>query len=720
MGNNKKKKKAQLPFRLNILFLFVFLLFSGLILQLGVVQILNGEEAQEEINRTENTISEIPVPRGKMFDRYGRVVLDNEPVRSITYTPPKRGASAEERLELAEKLAEFIDIEEADEIVGERDKKEYWYLLNQEAAEASLSKEELEDLSVAEQYQTMLDRITEENLSEIEWKDSLLEVIAIKKELDAASELSPHIVKNKDVSEEEFARVAEHLNELPGIDATIDWDRKASAEGTFADIIGNVSDSDKGIPKENLQYYLSRGYNRNDRVGTSGLEEQYESVLKGTKEQVEYTTGKSGNIISSEVVREGQRGSDLVLTIDMELQQEVDKIAREELQTAREMHPSKNQYMTDALVVMMDPQTGEILTMSGQHYDRESNTYSNQSYRTIYDAHRPGSTVKGASVLAGLDSGVVSPGEVIVDRPIKIGEQPPKASWKNLGPVNDISALERSSNVYMYHIAMRMGGEYNYYYGKKSITFNPDALTTFRNYFKQFGLGVETGIDYPFESIGYQGSNPQAGNLMDFAIGQYDTFTPLQMAQYVSTIANDGYRVRPRLVSEIRQPKAEKGELGPISKNFNTDVLNKIEMDDAYLDRVQEGFKQVFHGSQGTANNSIWNKGKDYKVAGKTGTAENEVYSEDGKLLANTENLTLVGYAPYDEPEVAFAVMVPNNGAIGNQYTIQHHIGKRIIDKYFELKEERDKNGVEEELSTSEEGEKEVEEDEDQEDSEQN
>ncbi|QTM99839.1 penicillin-binding protein 2 [Sediminibacillus dalangtanensis] len=703
----KKKKRAQLPFRLNILFLFVFLLFSGLILQLGVVQILNGEEAQDEIDRTENTISEIPVPRGKMYDRYGRLVLDNEPVRSITYTAPKNGAKPEKRLKLAKKLAGYIDIEDAEDKVSERDKKEYWYLLNEEDALEKLTDEEKEEMDNGDQYNTMLKRITEEELAEIEWDDDLLEVIAIKKELDAASELSPHIVKNEGVTEEEYAKVSEHLGELEGIDATIDWNRISAVEGTFSDIIGSVSSTERGIPKENEQYYLSRGYSPNDRVGISGLEEQYEAELKGTKEKVEYITNSSGEVVNTEVVTEGQRGNDLMLTIDMELQQAVDKIVREELKTAIEMRPSKNQYMTDALVVMMDPQTGEVLTMSGQHYDREENEYRNQSYRTLYDAHRPGSAVKGATVLSGLDAGVIKPGTVFHDTEIKIG-QLKKSSYKNLGNVSDVEALEKSSNVYMFHIAMRMAGEFNYHYGMKSMNFDPQSFTTMRNYFKQFGLGVETGVDYPFEATGYVGPNPQGGNLLDFAIGQYDTYTTMQLAQYVSTIANDGYRIRPRLVSEIRSPKPDRNELGAVVESFNTEVLNKIEMDDKYLDRVHEGFRRVI--TQGTAANHGWEKYSDYKVAAKTGTAENEVY-KDGKKLADTENLSLVGYAPYDEPEVAFAIIVPNNGTGNGQYDINHKIGTRIIGKYFELKEKRDKEGVKNELKQSKEGKEEVEED---------
>src|SRR6476661_1597610 len=127
----KKKKKAQLPFRLNILFFVVFLLFSVLILQLGIVQILNGEAFQDEIERTIQDTTKIPVPRGKIFDRNHNVVVDNKPLYSITYTPAK-GIQAQDRLTVAEKLAGFISMDSKKYIdpITERNKREYWYLKN--------------------------------------------------------------------------------------------------------------------------------------------------------------------------------------------------------------------------------------------------------------------------------------------------------------------------------------------------------------------------------------------------------------------------------------------------------------------------------------------------------------------------------------------------------------------------------------------------------------
>ncbi len=683
MANKKKKKKAQVPFRLNILFFAVFLLFSLLVLQLGVVQILNGETFQAEIDRTSNDYSEIPVPRGKMYDRNGNLIVGNNAEYAITYTPDK-GTQAQDRLDVAEKLAAYISIDPGDD--GQygltlRNRKEYWYLENTKTAKSRLTDAEIDNMDNGEQYSTMLERIEDEEVKFANFTDQQLEIMAIKKELDKAMALTPQtIIKGPEVTSEEFARVAEHLDELPGVNATTDWERAYPYNDTFRQFAGRITSESEGILAEKEDYYLTRGYSRNDRVGRSGLEEQYESVLRGRKEKIKYTTDKNGTIVDSDVAFEGQRGKDLVLTIDMELQEKVNKVLRRELKTAIQNQPYENRYMDTALAVMMNPKTGEILAAGGQYYNSDKNKFKNAGLRTITSAYSPGSAVKGATVLAGYESGVIDPGDYFYDAPIDIKGTPIKKSYRNLGKVNDLDALRRSSNVYMFYIAMRMGGEFNYQPGK-SIEFDPDAFAEMRNYFSQFGLGVSTGIDFPLESTGYEGSDPRAGNLLDLAIGQYDTYTTMQLAQYVSTIANDGYRLRPHFLKSIHNPISHSEELGPIYQTNNTEVINRVDMSEDYIQRVQEGFRQVFQESGGTATRHFANKS--YKVAGKTGTAEADVY-DDGEKVHDAENLALIGYAPYDEPEVAFALIVPKAGT-GNRHPINHEIGKGILDAYFEL-----------------------------------
>ncbi|MEI3611701.1 peptidoglycan D,D-transpeptidase FtsI family protein [Pseudogracilibacillus sp. SO30301A] len=683
---NKKKNVSRIPLRINIIFFVVFILFSVLVVQLGVVQILQGESFQKEIDRTIKDISRSPVPRGKIFDRNGEIVVDNKPLYSITYTPPKR-VQAEDKLKLAEELTNFLIVD--DKVlkkITERNKKEYWYLKNIDKAVERLTDKEKEELDDIEQYDLMLKRITDEEIAN--FTDDQLQVIAIKRELDKAYSLTPEVIKNKDISVQEYAEIAENLSELPGINASTDWERKYVYGDTLKSIIGSITSQEQGIPAEKEDYYLTRGYNRNDRVGKSGLEEQYEDVLRGRKEQVQYTTTKNGDIIGSDIIVPGERGKDLVLAMDMEYQELVDEIVLKELKAAKS---SGNHWLEDALAVVMNPKTGEILALSGQHYDRETGEYKSTPHKVLYDAHRPGSTVKGATVLAGLQSGVINPGDVFYDSPIQIAQTPRKASYARLGAVDDTGALKRSSNVYMFYIALRLGGDFRHPFPNNASTSASatEGLQKMRNYFNQFGLGIRTGIDFPFESTGFVGTDPKAGNLMDNGIGQYDTYTTLQLAQYVSTIANDGYRVEPRFVKEIRNP-SNNNELGSVDQVIHPKVLNKIDVNPSYIERVQTGFWKAFNESGGTGH-KYW-AGTSYRAAGKTGTAENEVYlkRDDGTSYkaADVENLSLVGYAPYDDPEVAFAVIVPQLGKnTGNQ--INHKIGRGLLDTYFELKEKR-------------------------------
>lgn len=692
---SKKNKKVQLPFRLNILFFVIFLLFSILILQLGVVQILNGETYEDEINRTIQDTTELPVPRGKIYDRNYNTIVDNKPLYSITYTPEKN-IQADKKLKLANELTKYIKMykkeekEDEFESITERNKQEYWYLNNEEEALSRISEKEASEMSNAKQYKTVLKQIKEEEYEDVTEED--LDIILIKRELDKAYSLTPQIIKNEGVTPEEFARVAEHLDDLPGINATTDWERDYPYNESFKNLIGSITSQKQGIPADKESYYLTRGYSRNDRVGKSGLEEEYEELLRGRKEKIEHTTDKDGNIIGSKTLVDGQRGKDLVLTIDMELQDKVDEIVKDELSTA--IHKFNNPFLKDAMAVVTNPQTGELLAISGQHYNRKENKFENADYKALYEAHEPGSTVKGATVLAGYESGAISPGERFYDSPIKIAGTPKKGSYSSsIGSVNDIGALRRSSNVYMFYTALRMGGEYRYPFpDNSSVSFDRKAFQNLRNYYNQFGLGVQTGVDFPFEATGVVGdtAKAQAGNLLDLAIGQYDTYTTLQLAQYVSTIANDGYRVRPHFLKEIRMPNSsEDQKVGSIYKSINTDILNRIQMPNSQIERVQEGFRQVYQAPTGTAYDYF--KGVDYNPAGKTGTAET-VYVEDGKLMGETENRSLVGYAPYDEPEIAFAVIVPYLGKLTKQHPINHTIGKGIMDTYFELKKERDEN----------------------------
>ncbi|WP_338754791.1 penicillin-binding protein 2 [Bacillus sp. FJAT-52991] len=685
------------------MFFVVFLLFSLLIFRLGIVQIVQGEDYQRKIERTEDVTVNASVPRGKIYDRDGKVVVDNVPQNAITYTRSK-GATQEEMLKTATKLAKLID-KETDQVT-ERDKKDFWLMKNPEKGKDKITEKEWKqykenEIDETKIYQMEVDRVTEEDLKELTAEE--LEILAIYREFTTGYAMTPQIVKNKNVTEEEYAVVSENLDSLPGVNTTTDWERFYVYDNTLKTVIGNISSSKEGLPKEMVDYYTSRGYSRNDRVGKSYIEYQYEDVLRGQKTKVKNVTDKSGNVLDSEVIREGQRGNDLVLTIDMELQQAVDKIVEEELRKEKSLY---GRHLLDrAFVTMMDPNTGEILAMSGKKLETNEDGKTEMldfSLGNMTTSYTMGSAVKGATVLTGFMTGVNEPGDYIVDEPLKFkGTNKTKSSAFNRHgavAVDEKTALMRSSNVYMFKTAIEIAG--GKYIPNSSLKLNlEEGFATMRNHFAQFGLGVPTGIDLPNEQTGFQGkiNLSEPGKILDFAIGQFDTYTPLQLAQYVSTIANGGYRMKPYIVKEVREPHTEANKLGPVAKETQPEVLNRLDATPNEIQSVQDGFRLVMNGSKGTARRYF--ASAPYNPAGKTGTAEGvydgpkrEQYLENGQELPMTWNVTLVGYAPYDNPEVAFSVVVPWVYEGKGKSSINNVIGRRILDEYFKLKEERMKN----------------------------
>lgn len=693
--NKKKKKKTLVPFRLNVLFFLVFLLFSVLILRLGVVQIVYGDEYRREVERTEEVTVNNSVPRGKMYDRNFNLMVDNQPLDAITYTR-KQGTKPTEMLETARKLAKLID-KETDKVT-ERDKKDFWILMHPKQAEKKITKKErqkveeglLEDKDL---YQLQIDRITKEEYDSLS-KDEL-EVLAIFREFSSGYALTPQIVKNKNVTKEEFARVSENLDSLPGVNISTDWDRFYSYGETLKSVLGKVSTSEEGLPSENLDYYLARDYSRNDRVGKSYIEMQYEDVLQGEKAKIRNITDKSGNIVDSEVITPGQRGKDLVLTIDMDLQLATEKIIEDQLLAKKRMGNTK--FLDRAFAVVLNPKTGEILTMAGKQYARNPKTgkyeINDFALGNITTSYTMGSSVKGATVLTGYQEGAIQPGTVFYDTKLRIKGTPPKGSYKDFGNINDLTALKVSSNVYMFRTAIAIGG--GNYVPNQSLRINPAAFSTIRNSYAQFGLGVRTGIDLPNEMVGFKGFETNSGKLLDLAIGQYDTYTPMQLAQYVSTIANGGNRMQPHIVKEIRDPVDDNEVLGPVVKENTPTVLNRLKMKDEWINRVKQGFEKVAMEPGGTAY--AFFGGKPYTVAAKTGTAEafydgpeRSKYSEPQPTM----NITLVGYAPADNPEVAFAIVVPWAYQGHSGHTMNKDIGSAVLDEYFKLKQERTKAGT--------------------------
>ncbi|KAB7645903.1 MULTISPECIES: peptidoglycan D,D-transpeptidase FtsI family protein [Staphylococcus] len=676
--SNDEKVRNTMNRRINFIFGLVVFIFAIMVLRLGYLQIAQGSHYKQLIKNDENITVNESVPRGRIVDRNGKVLVDNASKMAITYTRGRK-TSQKEMLETAKKLSSLIKMD-TDKIT-DRDKKDFWVTLHPQKAKDLMKKEQsmLEDGSISqEQYdEQQRKKIGKKQLSELSKKD--LQILAIYREMNAGSTLDPQTIKNEDVTEKEYAAVSQQLSKLPGVNTSMDWDRKYPYKDTLRGIFGDVSTSTEGLPKELTEQYLSKGYSRNDRVGKSYLEYQYEDVLRGKKKQMKYTTDKSGKVINSEVVNPGSRGHDLQLTIDIDLQKKVESLLDKQIAKLRSQGAKD---MDNAMIVVQDPKNGDILAMAGKQISKNGKL-TDYDIGNFTAQFAVGSSVKGGTLLAGYQNKAIKVGEQMVDEPLKFQGGLTKRSYFNKDgrvTINDKEALMHSSNVYMFKTALKLAGD-PYYSGMPLPNDISIAGQKLRKGLNQVGLGVKTGIDLPNETNGQiepLTNNP--GNYLDLSIGQYDTYTPLQLSQYVSTIANNGYRIQPHIGLSIHDA-TNKDELGPVKRKVKGNVLNKVNNSQKEIDEVKDGFKMAFNEKDGTGYASF----KDTVVpsAGKTGTAE---VFQDGEPRVNS---TYIGYAPIKDPKLSFSIVYTNQ-PVPPPWLNGGDLGRDVINYYFK---DKDKNG---------------------------
>jgi len=671
---NELKQKRLTDRRINVIFIAVMALLTVLVLRLGYLQIAKGESYKKAVDSNENIEVNESVPRGRIYDRNGKLLVDNTSKKSITYTRG-RMTTTTEISETAAQLAKYIKM--PTDALTKRDQQDYFILTHNNQVKKLMAKEyELfeQGLLTQEQYdEALYKKISKKYTDQLSAEQ--LEIAAIYREMSSGSQLNPQTIKNDAVTEQEYALVSQNLSKLPGVDTSMDWDRKYLYGKTLKTMFGKVSSKEEGLPKDLADYYLAKGYSRNDRVGQSYLEYQYENVLRGQKKKMRYITDKSGKIIDTEVLDEGSRGNDLILTIDIDLQKKVESYVDKHIGILRS-EGAKD--MDKVLVVVQDPNNGDILALAGRQIDKNGKI-TDYHYGTFTSQYAVGSTVKGATLLTGYSNNAISVGEEMIDEPLKFEGGLTKRSYFNQDgkvKISDKEALMHSSNVYMFKTALKMAGT-NHTNNMSLPADITEAGLKMRKGFNQFGLGVKTGIDLPNEVTGQTGvlkNNP--GNYLDLAIGQYDTYTPLQLSQYISTIANDGYRIQTHLVKEIREP-SKTDRLGPVKKVFTGKVLNRINNSQTEIDQVKDGFDMVFNRIEGTGYSSF-NKTK-VKSAGKTGTAE---VIQDGKPRVNS---TYIGYAPEKNPELSFSIIYTNQ-PVPPPWLPGGDLGRDIINAYFDEK----------------------------------
>ena len=688
INRNRKQNIRNLKYMIEKRYAFItiilIILFIIIIFRLFYLQVLKEEQYNKElVMSTEKSVESTSAPRGRIYDRNYNLLVDNEAIKTIYYKK-ESGITKEEEIKLAYTVGELINVDFSkmtDNIL-----KDFWYINNQEKGKDKITDSEWKDyeernLSSDDIYDLIIERISDEDLSAYTEVDK--EAAYIYYLMNKGYSYAEKIIKNVDVSEEEYALISENIDTLKGFNTKLDWERVYLYGDVFKSILGTVSSNNQGIPAELASHYLENGYSLDDRVGISYLEYQYEDYLKGTK-----ATYKVLPDNSYELVSEGTRGNDIVLTIDIELQKYLEGMLSNEVLNAK--NETNTEYYDRSFVVVSDPYTGEILAMAGKQVrikDDGSKYIIDYTPGIVTLPVTPGSVVKGASMLVGYKYGAIDIGEVLLDECIKIKDTPEKCSWRTMGNIDDLYALRYSSNVYQYKIAIKVGGGNHVY--NEALSLDKSAFEKYRNMYAEFGLGVKTGIDLPVESLGYMGSSTLPGHLLDFAIGQYDTYTPIQLSQYINTLANGGSRLKPYLLKEVYAPSVNADEkFGTMIYKAETEVQGTVDVDKKYIDRVREGFNQVITDGLGYGYMGYY-----MDSSGKTGTSQSFI-DTDGDGVVDTETITssFVGYSPSENPKMSVVVVSPDiSHSYGNstyQSAVTKRISANITNKFFELSNE--------------------------------
>ncbi|MFS4085344.1 peptidoglycan D,D-transpeptidase FtsI family protein [Aerococcus urinaeequi] len=666
--------------RLNVMMIGIFVLFAMLILRLSYLQLVQGDMFSDLVNATETTIVEESVPRGLIIDSEGELMVSNEALPAISYT---RGqdTSGEDMVQTAQKLAKYIAVDFED--VSDRDLQDYFVAANTDVINDRLTDDEAAAAD-DEIYAIQVSKVTDDDLNGLSDQDKEAAVIFAK--MNAASSLSTVMIKNDGVTTEETAVVAEHSAELPGVNVTTDWKRTYPQNSLLRSLLGSVSSTEEGIPSDQQDFYLAKGYALNDRVGMSYIEEQYEADLRGSKTTYETEVSQDGEIINSEQTYAGEMGNTVQLTIDSEYQAELEAYATQYLEDAT------TEDNNTIYIVASDPDTGSIYALVGKKKNSDGEIVDD-ALGTINAVYVSGSVVKPATISAAYGEGLLEVGSdnEITDEPLYFSGTPVKASWwftsgNDSAPriLTDKQALAQSSNVYMIKLAMALGGV-NYYEPYMDLSeLDTDAVyDTLRSYYAEFGLGVSTGIDLENESTGLIGADTgDPGNALDLAFGHFDTYSPIQLNQYISTIANGGTRYALHVLDKILAPTEDEETAGDGATiyEYQPTVLNELSITDEMLAEVQEGVWSVIHTSTGVGN-AIF---ADFpiEVAGKSGTA---TVSDTDTL----ENSTWAGWAPYDDPEIAVSIVIP--GTTPNVSVSAQAAAPNVLGLYYDIEEYQNK-----------------------------
>ncbi|CAM3049172.1 penicillin-binding transpeptidase domain-containing protein [Paenibacillus sediminis] len=643
----ESKRNRQFAVRLNVFFFSAFTIFCLIIIRLAILQFVESPTLTEQ--ETSISVKEVPLPpmRGTIYDASGQKIAYSTPAQSLYITLLKdysqQSGNYEEALKIAEGLVKVFN---------------------------TYGDPNGEHLTVSDVIKAM----------DVDYRKY--------------SGYVPRRIK-MDLTEKEIAHFMERKDDYPGIEVVEDNVRHYDPAGVAVQTVGYIRkfkgtmslDKYKALAVNSLDD-PSLQYSEMEDVGFDGLEFMYQDDLRGRNGFKTIPVNPKNMADGLAEVTPPEKGHDLWMTIHKGIQLRAEQAILDQLHYLQNTKISGEYHKnaTTGFAVAMEVKTGNIMAMasmpdydpniwragsiSAEDYEAIKNIYLNGTIRSFpsgQEGQHPesvvlmGSTIKPLSVLIGLNEGFFTTSSTYQDRGIAyFGKEGHETSVRNssnhvYGTMDPARAIEKSSNVFMVDMV-----------GKKLYTkYGSQGIDVWDKYMKSFGLGVSTEVGLPYEYLGFreyvrkESGSAQAA-LVYGSFGQQGKYTTLQLAQYVATIANNGKRIKPQLVSKITDNQ------GNIVKTFKPEVLNEVKFDKAYWEEVKRGMKSSVQGFEGFP----------YDYVRKTGTSQQVV----GHTIV--DNGVFIAYAPADNPVLAVAVVIPEGGF--GAYSAAP-VARKIFDAYDEV-----------------------------------
>ena len=660
------------------------------------LQIVNGENYREQSEKRMLRTKNITAPRGEIYDRNGVILATNK--LSYDVELYKVRVSTKEQNDGILRLVEILN-ENSDKVYSTFPVNDDLNGFNFENTEEEQKWKKEMKLDSTLTFDQVIDKYIEKYELQ-DYSDNRLNQIKMV-EIKYEANLNGYSLFNsatiaKDISQKSVAKIGEEKYKIYGISIVSVPKRYYPNGNLLSHTIGYVSK----ISSTEYEKEKEEGYSVNSVVGKAGIEQSFEKYLKGKDGVIKEETDTLGNVSSQTETTEAKSGDNVTLTIDYRLQ----KVAEESLLNA--INGLQNgtlvgKKFSDAnagAVVVLDVDSGEVLaSASYPTYDINSliggislkdwNALQNNSLhpmlnRVVSGTYSPGSTFKMLVGMAGLMNGKITVDEKYYDPGIYPYGYHPKC-WlytdrhMTHGWINIEGAIKGSCNCYFYEVGRRIG------------------ISEIVKYAKLFGLGQKTGIELSGEVAGtIAGADDKSedglkspwhlGDTLSAAIGQSgSSYTPIQLANYIATIANGGKLNKVSLIKSVDNEVAGTSEsLADINKytseytgvNFEEKDLN---INSEYIDAIKKGMLSVTSETGGTSY--IVFKNSDIQVAGKTGTAQ---------VPNGNNNGIFVGFAPYDNPKIAVVAVIEHGG----EGTYTANVVKPIMEEYFNIDKESKQN----------------------------